>query len=97
MGHVTVNKMLCYLNLFVRKEEEVMIRHVDFTAVQSFSKAKSTLVYSSQSNDEGLGIYIITYTSSQRAEKISDVNRGVRRNFVSRDQLLSPEKNMSAG
>ena len=46
-----------------------MIRHVDFTAVQSFSKAKSTLVYSSQSNDEGLGIYIITYTSSQRAEK----------------------------
>ena len=64
MGHVTVNKMLCYLNLFVRKEEEVMIRHVDFTAVQSFSKAKSTLVYSFQSNNEGLGKYIIIYISS---------------------------------
>ena len=64
MGHVTVNKMLCYLNLFVRKEEEVIIRHVDFTAVQSFSKAKSTLVYSFQSNNEGLGMYIIIYTSS---------------------------------
>ena len=64
MGHVTVNKMLCYLNLFVRKEEEVIIRHVDFTAVQSFSTAKSTLVYSFQSNNEGLGIYIIIYTSS---------------------------------